>query len=387
MTVATPAWDLTPEQEAYRVDAESFAETYIRPLAARFETDEAIPADLLRECARRGFLGANVDTRYGGSGVDRVRIGLLHYAIGGACSSVRSVLTVHGMVCEALQRWGSSDQRARWLPRLATGDCLAAFALTEPEAGSDAKAIATSAVRSDQSYALTGEKCWVTGGQVADVFLVFAKYEGKDTAFLLDRAASGLTVTPVNGTLGLRAAMLASLTLADCVVPQEHRIGGPGFGIDAIAATALDFGRFTVAWGCVGLANACLEASFRHASRRTQFGKTVGEHQLVSAMLSDMVAGVRAASLVCLHAARLRDRDDSAALLETCVAKYVASRTCARIAADTVQIHGAAGCAAGHEAERWYRDAKIMEIIEGSTQIHQTLIARLAYDNRERGQS
>ncbi|MGH9348309.1 MAG: acyl-CoA dehydrogenase family protein [Vicinamibacterales bacterium] len=376
----TPAWGLTPDQEAFRRRAESFARTCIRPRAAAFDEEEAIPREVFRHCGQQGFLGANVGALYDGSDVDHVRMGLLHYAIGRACSSLRSILTVHGMVCEVLQRWGSAEQRARWLPRLARGDALAAFALTEAEAGSDVKAIRTTAVKDGQGYALTGEKCWITGGQIADVFLVFARDDGKDAAYLLDRAASGLTVKPQRAGLGLRAAMLASMTLADCLVPPDDRVGPPGFGLDAIAATALDLGRFTVAWGCLGLAEACLEASLRHADSRTQFGRPLREHQLVGAMLSEMVVGVRAVSLVCLHAAKLRDSRDEAALLETCAAKHLAARTCARIAADAVQVHGAAGCAAGHEAERWYRDAKVMEIIEGSTQLQQTLIARLAYD-------
>jgi alkylation response protein AidB-like acyl-CoA dehydrogenase len=374
---------VTPEQQAYLDEAVSFANACVRPQVAQWEADQAIPRALVEECGRRGFLGCNVDPEYGGSRVDHVRLGFLHYAIGKACSSLRSVLTVHGMVCEVLQRWGSRDQRQRWLPQLASGKAIAAFALTEPQAGSDARAIGASAVPHERGFAVTGEKCWVTGGQIADVFLVFAKHDGRDTAFLLERGVMGLTVTPVTGMLGLRAAMLGSLSLAGCVVPPHDRVGGAGFGVDAIAAAALDLGRFAVAWGCVGLAEACLEASFRQARSRTQFGKPLEEHQLISAMLSDMVTNVRAASLVCLHAAKLRDREDPSAMRETCVAKYFASRACTRVAADTVQIHGAAGCAGGHEAERCYRDAKIMEIIEGSTQIHQTLIARLARDAME----
>jgi alkylation response protein AidB-like acyl-CoA dehydrogenase len=180
--------------------------------------------------------------------------------------------------------------------------------------------------------------------------------------------------------LGHRGAMLASLAFADCKVPGDRCIGRVGFGVDAVAASALDFGRYTVAWGCVGIGQACLDICLQHTAIRRQFGKALAEHQLIRALLTDLLAGVRYSGLLCMHAGRLRDLGESDALRETCLAKYVSARMCAEAASNAVQIHGAAGCISAHAAQRHYRDAKIMEIIEGSTQIQQDLIARLAYD-------
>src|SRR6185437_26155 len=167
----------------------------------------------------------------------------------------------------------------------------------------------------------------------------------------------------------------ASVTLNRCEVSADCRVGRGGFGVQALVTSALDFGRYTVAWGCVGITHACLELCLEHAATRRQFGRALADHQLVRAMLTDLMAGERCSGLLCMHAGTLRDRGEPEALRETCLAKYVSARTCAQAASSTVQIHGAAGCGPAHTAQRLYRDAKIMEIIEGTTQIQQDLIA------------
>src|SRR5258708_4768843 len=192
MNLITPAWGLTVAQECCRERLFSSAEQFVRPNAERFEEEERIPRSLFEQLARNGYLGANLSEKHGGAQFDNVQIGLLHEVVSAALCSVSSILTVHGMVCAALQRWGSTQQKTTWLPRLASGGAIAAFALTEPAVGSDAKAIAATANKRGSTYLLSGEKRWITGRQLADVFLVFAKCDGRDSAFLVERNTIGL---------------------------------------------------------------------------------------------------------------------------------------------------------------------------------------------------
>jgi alkylation response protein AidB-like acyl-CoA dehydrogenase len=307
--------------------------------------------------------------------MDWVTFGLLNEELGRACSSVRSLVTVHSMACHAVLRWGSRAQKERWLPRLASGSALGAFALSEPDVGSDAGAVGTTAVADGDSYVLTGRKKWTTYGQLADLFLVFARTEGKPVAFLVERGAPGLDVRPLHGITGTRAAMLAELAFDGCRVPAESRVAGPGFGM-AVAMSALEVGRYSVACGCAGLLRACLDASLAYAAERVQYGVPIGEHQLVQRMLANMAADWRAAHWLCLRAGWLRDAGDPAAGPETFVAKYFASTAATRAALDAVQIHGANGVSEEYPVERFLRDSRVMEIIEGSTQIQQVAIAR-----------
>jgi hypothetical protein len=251
--------------------------------------------------------------------------------------------------------------------------------MSEPNVGSDARQVETSAVRDGDSFILNGEKKWISFGQVADLFLIFAQCEGRPCAFLVPRAADGLSTRDINGLLGVRASMLAELRLTGCRMPQESLVGGVGFGFSHVAATALDYGRYSVAWGCVGIAQACLDACLGHAGERKQFGRLLKDHQLVRRMLSDIMTEVRAARLLCLHAGQLKEAGDPAAITETLIAKYFASRTAMRAAGHAVQIHGARGCSAESPVARYFRDAKVMEIIEGSNEIQQLTIAEYGY--------
>jgi len=358
-----------------------FTRSEVVPEADKWDRQQAVPREAVAGLAARGWLGALIAPEYGGSALDAVSFATLNEAIGYGCSSLRSVLTVHSMVSQAISRWASPAVRAEWLPLLATGERVGAFALTEPEAGSDADQVATTAVVIPDGYLLTGIKHWITYGQRADVFLVFARCQDKVSAFLVPRDSTGLTVVPITGALGTRAALLAELRLRDCAVPAEALVGRIGFGLTAVATSALEVGRHSVASGCVGLAQFCLDLAVTHTKRRKQFGKPIAEHQLVQRMITDMATGVTAARLLCRHAGELRDRHDQGALAATWMAKYFASRTAFRSASDVVQVHGAAGCASGHPAQRMLRDAKIMEIIEGSTEIQQTIIAQIYCQN------
>ena len=371
--------ELTPEQRAARDGYRAFAQAEIAPFADQWDHEEAIPRELIDKLAGRGWLGANVPSEHGGAGLDMVTYGLLTEEIGRACSSTRSLLTVHDMACQAILRWGSRAQREQWLPKLSRGEVLGAFALSEPQAGSDAKGVQTAAEKDGDGYVVNGRKKWITFAQIADLFLVFLQCEGKPTAFLVERSTPGLRVEPIKGILGTRASMLGEIFFDGCRVPAENMVGRVGFGVSHVVAATLEHGRYSVACGSVGIAQACLDASLRYAREREQFGQPLLDHQLVRAMLSDMIVQVRAARLMCLRAGYLRQANDPSAFMETMAAKYLASTVATRASADAVQIHGANGCADGSPVARYFRDAKVMEIIEGSTQIQQMTIARFDF--------
>jgi hypothetical protein len=230
-----------------------------------------------------------------------------------------------------------------------------------------------------------GHKTWISFAQLADVFLVFATLDGQHSAFVVDRGATNLAVRPIDRLLGLRGSMLGTLALDGCWVPASALLGRPGMGLVVVASSALDLGRYSTAWGCVGLARACLDASVRHTDEREQFGRPISEHQLVRRMLADMVTGVTATRLLCHQAGLLKDRGSPDAVTTTLMAKYQASRLATASADDAVQIHGARGIGSPGGVERHYRDAKVMEIIEGTTQIQQSMLGQYAGQVVRRG--
>lgn len=370
--------ELTFEQQRLRTAFREFADAHIVPHANTWDRAERMPAEAVRQLAGKGYLGAVLPADRGGAGFNMVGFGLLNEELGRGCSSIRSLLTVHSMVALTIWRWGTEAQKAQWLKKLGQGQAIAAFALTEPEAGSDAREIRTEAVVSGDDFLLSGHKKWITFGQIADLFLVFARSQRGPCAFLLERDTPGLVISPVHGMLGTRASMMVELHLEQCRVPKQNLVGAPGFGLSHIASSALDCGRYSVAWGCVGIAQACLETCLQYAGQRKQFGTLLRDHQLVQRMIAHMVVGVKAARLLCYNAGQLRDAGDPTSMIETSIAKYFACRTAAEIARDAVQIHGANGCSSEYPAERFYRDAKIMEIIEGSNEIQEITIAQSA---------
>lgn len=371
--------ELTSKQKDAQAAFEAFADEAIFPYADQFDREERVPREVIDRFARQGYLGAVLPEDVGGMGLDMITFGLLNEAIGRACSSVRGLLTVQSMVAYALLRWGNPNQKRDWLPRLASGETLGAFALTEPNIGSDAKHIETTAERRGDSFIINGRKKWITFGQLADVFLVFTQCEGKHAAFLVERDRPGLSTKPLLGLLGTRASMIAEVHLDSCEVPRENMIGGRGFGIIGVALSALDLGRYTIAWGSVGIGQACLNASLKYASERRQFGEPLQRHQLIQEMIANMVTQVKAARLLCYRAGYLKDIDDPSATAETLVAKYFASTMAPRVASDAVQIHGGNGCGSDYPVQRYLRDAKVMEIIEGSNQMQQVMISRNAF--------
>lgn len=373
--------ELTPQQASDKAAFRAFVDDQVVPHADRFDQRQSIPLSLIKKIGKKGYLGLNLPTHYDGGGRDMITLGLLHEEAGRGCSSVRSLLTVHGMVAQAILRWGSGLLKERWLPRLARGEIISAYGLTEPSVGSDAQSIESRADHCGDSYVLQGHKKWISFGQIADVFLIFAQCEGKPSAFLVERTTPGFSTTPISGMLGTRAAMLAELHMRDCRIPKENIIGREGCGFSHVLTATLDFGRYSVAWGCVGIAQGCYEACIKYIAERKQFGSYLKDHQLIRKMITDMITSIKAARLLCYQAGYYKDIGDPRTLTETLIAKYFASTMVTRVASNAVQIHGAHGCSSEYSVQRYLRDAKVMEIIEGSTQLLEVSIAQYECQN------
>lgn len=378
---------LNEQQEADKSEFRAFVDKEIFPYADEFDRCESLPRKVIEKLAQRRYLGALIPSEVGGLGATFVTFGLLNEELGRACSSTRSLLTVHSMLAHAIMRWGTKEQKDLWLPKLAIGDTIGAFALSEPDAGSDATNIKTTATAKGKTYVLNGRKKWITCGQIADLFIVFAQCDEKVTAFLVPRDIPGLTVKPIRGLLGTRAAMLAELHLDECEVPEANLIGSKGFGFMTVALSALEIGRYSVATGAVGISQACLEACQMYTQTRQQFGTYLKNHQLICQMMTNMVTNTRAARLLCYQAGYQKDVGHQEATTSVLVAKYFASVTAVKAASDAVQIHGANGCSEDYPVQRYLRDAKILEIIEGSTQMQQIMIASRVYQRPPFGRS
>jgi glutaryl-CoA dehydrogenase (non-decarboxylating) len=372
------AEDLISNAEARQSTFASFADEQIAPYADACDINERLAPEVLDAVARAGYFGLTIPREYGGLEGSTIELGGLHEELGRVCSSLRSVLTVHTMVSHAICRWGDHAQKERLLPILATGEAFGALALTEESAGSDIAGIEASAIRKAEGYSLHGTKKWVTAGEIATVFLMFAKCNGAPTAFLVDRRSLAISPQPIRGMLGIRGAMLADICFDGCLLKPEQVLGRPGFGLSHVATTALDIGRYSVACGCTGISEACLRACADYCQHRSQFGSPLADHQLIQRMLTRMIVDTQAARLMCRHAGYLAMMRNPEAYAATAAAKYLASRVATQSSLDAVQIHGATGCAMNHPVSRYLRDARIMEIIEGSTQILEVLIARSA---------
>ncbi|MEU6823368.1 acyl-CoA dehydrogenase family protein [Streptomyces atriruber] len=368
------------------------------PLADGIDAAKTVPEHVLAEIVRSGAMAAMVPAEYGGRPLSHRAYGELNRAVARTSASLQSLLTVHGMVCASLSRWGAPTLRERLLPRLASGELVGAFGLTEDGAGSDAQAVATTATLEEAPEAalegagaadggaadagaaeavwrLDGTKRWLSFGGLADCFLVFAKHGDRSVAFLVQRDDPGVTVVPSRPTSGFRSAMLADLHLDGCRVPADRMVGRPGFGVSQVAGSALSLGRLCVAYGSLGIAEACCDAILGHTSSRKQFGGRLIDLQLVRGLVSDAVVDTEAARLLCEQAARAMDTQDDWLIQHVLTAKLAASRAADRASAAAAQLHGAAGLVEGSPVDRWVRDARVMQIIEGSTQLLQDLLA------------
>jgi alkylation response protein AidB-like acyl-CoA dehydrogenase len=350
------------------------------PVADAYDRDGAVPEELQERIGEAGLWAPFLPVALGGQDLDLVTLGQVHEEVGRGCSSVRSLLTVHTMLTWALLRWGSPAQIEQWAPSLADGRVRGAFCLSEPAGGgSDTAGIRTTATAHGGGWRLKGRKKWITGGQRADLFLVFARTESSVIALLVPRRSPGVRVIPLQDVLGTRASLIAELEFDDVELGPDALLGPSSFASGMVLSGTLDLGRFSVASGSVGIVQACLEASAHYTAQRTVGGSKLRELQLIRAKLSDMVTDVRAARLLCHQAGVLKDAGDPATIMATWVAKYFASTAAARHATEAVQIHGANGMSADYPVARLYRDAKVMEIIEGSNEIQRITIADEAY--------
>ena len=373
-------FELNTAQLNLRQEVRKFSDSNIRPFANSFDENEAISETLIQQMAKAGYLGATIPKIYGGLALDQLSYGVLTEEIGRGCSSARSLMTVHlSIVSETLLRWGTKTQKEQWLPKLVTGEKIAAFGLSEPNIGSDAKNIESTYFEESDCFTLNGTKKWITFGNRADVFVIIARHDQATSAFIVDRTTPGLEVTPIKGILGTRGSMLAEIKLNNCQIPKENLLGVKGLGFLQIVNTALDNGRYSVACGALGIGLACLEDSIAYANERTQFEVKLSAHQLIKQKIANMVTSVKAARLLCYNAGWQRDQKNPNAMIQTNTAKYFASKMATEAATEAVQIHGANGCHNQYQVQRYFRDAKIMEIIEGSSEIQQLLISDYAF--------
>ena len=337
--------------------------------AAEWDRLCTLPERVRKAVAQAGLFGLALPERYGGSGAGPAELGEVCAELGGVCSALRGLLTVQEMVAAALLRWGTATQREQWLPPLACGDRFAGFAATEAAAGTDLAGVQTEIAETGDDLVVTGRKMWITFGGTADVFLVLGRLAGRLSAVLVEGDRTGVRREPVEGQLGMRAAEIAHLGFDSVRVPRDHLIGPPGTGLTHVMGTALDHGRYTVAWGCVGMAEACLHAAAGHAVHRLQRDVPLADHQLVRAELARATVQATAARELCARAGRLRQEGDPSAVAETVLAKYAAAGAATFVAGAAVQVLGATGIAPDSTAGRFYRDAKVMELIEGSQSV------------------
>ena len=375
-------FDLTEEQIMIRNLMKDFAENEILPKARDDDRNERFPGDILDKMAPLGLLGAPLPEKYGGMGIDHIAYVLLIEELGRVSFALRSIVSVHiSLFQKTLNQWGTEEQKQKYLPRATKGEILGCFATTEPNVGSDIASIETSAVLDKGKWRLNGNKMWISNGGVADVALIFAqtdkakKHRGI-TAFLVEKGTPGFSSTDIHGKLGLRSANTAELILEDCVVAEENVLGQVGKGFK-IAMTAFDNARLCVAGGCVGLAQACIDASVLYAQTRQQFGRPIGSYQLVQEMIADMIVETEAARFLTYRAAHLKNKG-MPHTVETSMAKYYASEVALRAANNAIQVHGGWGFSDEYPVERYYRDVKVATLLEGTSQMHKLIIGRNA---------
>ena len=381
MTATETGFDLTltEEQELARKTAHDFAAEKVLPRAAEIDEQAKIPRELIAEMGALGFMGAYVPERYGGAGLDVLSYMLIVEEINRACASTGVALCSHvSLAVDPILHHGSDEQKARYLPALASGERIGCFALSEPASGSDAAAMRTGATRQGDSWILNGTKNFITNGSIADVAIVFAQTDPTErhkgiAAFIVETKTPGFSVGKLEKKLGIRGSDTAQLVFQDCRVPAANLLGEVGEGL-RIALSTLDGGRISIAAQAVGIARACLEDSLAYAKQREAFGKRIADFQAIQWMLADMATEIDAARLLTWRAAAAKDAGEDH-ILAAAEAKLFASDVAVRAARDCVQIFGGYGYLKDFPAERHYRDAKITEIYEGTSEIMKLVIA------------
>ena len=375
-------FELTDEQRLIRETARDFTNNEIVPRARENDRNERFDLELVQMLADMGFLGAIVSEEYGGRGLDYRTYALIVEEIGRGDSSARTVVSVQtSLVCSSIERWGTEEQKHEWLPKLCSGEALGCFGLTEPGSGSDAASLKTRATKTDGGWKLNGQKQWISMGNHAKVALIFAQTDPEKAhrglaCFLVPTDSEGFSSGEIHGKLGLKASDTAELSLSDVEVPDEAMLGEIGDGF-RVAMTALDSGRYSVAAGCVGISQGCVDASVAYSKEREQFGRPIASFQLVQAMIADMILDTEAGRLLVWRAGWLKD-NGKPSTTETSIAKLHATEAAVRNANLAIQVHGGSGYVDDHPVERYLRDARVATLYEGTSQIQKLIIGRAA---------
>jgi butyryl-CoA dehydrogenase len=372
--------ELSDEQRMIQAVAREFAEKEVRPVAALIDHEARFPRDTVRRMGELGLMGVAIPEAYGGSGGDTIAYVVALEEVARACASHAAIMSVNNsLYCDPVSKFATEEQKRRFLIPFASGGKLGCFSLTEPEAGSDASNQNTLAARDGADYVLDGRKIFVTNGREAHAALVFAQTDRAKrhrgiTAFLVEKGTPGFTVVKTEDKLGIRASDTAEFLFENCRVPGANRLGEEGQGFK-IAMAALDAGRIGIAAQALGIGAAACDASVGYARERKSFGVAIGQHEMVQWMLADMATGLEAARLLTWHAAWLKDtgRPFSAA---ASMAKLFAADLAMRVTTDAIQVHGGYGFIKEYAVERHFRDAKITQIYEGTSQIQKLIIAR-----------
>ncbi len=378
--------ELTEEQQMIQALARDFAQKEVKPVAAQLDQEARFPHETVKRMGELGLMGIAVPETYGGSGADTVSYVLALEEIAKACASHAVIMSVNNsLYCDPVLKYGTDDQRKKFLTPFASGQQIGCFALTEPQAGSDATNQHTLAVRDGDRYVLNGRKVFVTNGREAGVALVFAQTDPATahhgiSAFLVERGTPGFLVPKVEDKLGIRASDTAEFVFEECRVPAANRLGAEGMGFK-IAMSALDGGRVGIATQALGIAAGAFELSVAYAKERKSFGVPIAEHQMVQWMLADMATAIEAARLLIWRAAALKDGGRPFGP-EASMAKLFASEMAMKVTTDAIQVHGGYGFIKEYQVERYFRDAKITQIYEGTSQIQKLVIARHVLGNR-----
>ena len=373
-------FELTDEQRLISETARDFTDKEIVPRARDNDRNEHFDTDLVGKMAAQGYLGAIVPEEYGGAGLDYLSYGLIVEQVGRGCSSMRTVVSVQtSLVCSGILRWGTEEQKRHYLPKLCSGEWLGCFALTEPDTGSDAANQKTRARRTDSGWVLNGSKMWISMGNHAKVALVFAQTDPEKghrgtACFLVDTDQPGFQPQEIHGKLGLRGSDTAAISLEDVEVTDDQVLGEVGEGFK-VAMSNLDSGRYSVASGCVGICQGCLDASVQYSKERIQFGRPIASFQLVQAMLADMKVKTDAARMLVWRAGYLKD-NGKPNTTETSVAKLYATESAIECANTAIQVHGGAGYVDDYPVERYLRDVRVTTLYEGTSQIQKLIIGR-----------
>jgi alkylation response protein AidB-like acyl-CoA dehydrogenase len=370
---------LSPEQEATRRAVRDWVDSVVAPAAIRNDREERFPQEALDGLKRDGWIGLTIPEQYGGGGADPLTYCLVIEELGRGDANVRSIVSVHlGLVAGSINRWGTEEQKQRWLPAMASGEHLGCFCLTEPDHGSDPASLETTAAREGDSYRINGSKIFITNGDIAGVALVMARTGGPGargvSAFLVPCDTPGFNPKPIHGKLGLRSCDTAEIALDDVVVPADALLGNEGDGIK-VALSALDDGRMSLAASCTGLAQNALDVMTAYAQQREQFGRPIAGFQLVQELIADTAVEVDAARLLTWRVADLKMRGEKYTLAAS-MAKYYASEASVRAANAAVQVHGGYGYVDEFVVGKLLRDARVTTLYEGTSQVQKLLIGR-----------